>query len=208
MIDLNNINLGWLLVGCCVIPVLVLTAFFVVLIRNSQRWLTPDENQLRADYERMRAEHPNANPQQFVNRIIHRQAVRSGLVGAITSVGGLPLLPIGLIIDMYSTTRIQSATLHFIGWALGARSDAEILNLSDSLVLRQEDVTNFVLARAPGLGQRLSRQILELLAEKAFAKLIPGLGLIIGFAVNYFVTRGISRVAAEYYTRMLSAPRR
>jgi hypothetical protein len=205
---LEDINLGWLLVGCCVLPVLILTAFFVILIRNSQRWLTPDEGQLRAEYERMRTENPNANPQQFVNRIIHRQSVRSGLVGAITSVGGLPLLPIGLIIDMYSTSRIQSATLHFIGWALGARSDAELLNLRDSLVLRQEDVANFVLARAPRLGQRLTRQILELLAEKAFAKLIPGLGLIIGFAVNYFVTRGISRVAAEYYTRALDPAKR
>lgn len=206
MPSLDNISWGWLLVGCCVLPVLVLTAFFVVMIRRSQQWLTPDETQLRAEYERMRAADPNANPQQFVNRIIQRQAVRSGLVGAITSVGGLPLLPIGLIIDMYSTSRIQSATLHFIGWALGARGDVQILNLQDSLVLRQEDVTNFVLSRAPGLGQRLTRQILEVLAEKAFAKLIPGLGLIIGFAVNYSLTRGISRVAAQYYTRLLSAP--
>jgi hypothetical protein len=205
---LEDINGWWLLAGCCILPVLILTAFFVVVIRNSQRWLTPDESQLRADFERMRSDNPNANPQQFVDRIIHRQAIRSGLVGAITSVGGLPLLPIGLVIDMYSTSRIQSATLHFIGWALGARSDAEILNLRESLVLRQEDVTNFVISRAPGLGQRLTRQILELVAEKAFAKLIPGLGLIIGFAVNYFVSRGMSRVAAEYYTRTLNAQRR
>jgi hypothetical protein len=36
--------------------------------------------------------------------------------GAITSVGGLPFLPIGLAVDLIASSRIQSSMLHFIGW--------------------------------------------------------------------------------------------
>ncbi len=203
---LEDINWWVLLAACCVLPVLIFTAFFAVLLRRGQRWLTPDESQLREEYEKMRTANPDADPQQFVNRVINRQAFRSGLVGALTSVGGLPFLPIGLALDMYSSSRIQSATLHFIGWAYGADNNAEILNLSQSLVLRESDVTGFVVARTQNISQRLTRQLLEMLAEKAFAKLIPGLGLIIGFVVNYFITRGTSRLAAEYYARTLNPP--
>ena len=204
--SLEDINWWVVLAGCCVLPGVILTALFAVLIRRGQRWLTPDESQLREQYEQMRTANPNANPQQFVDRIIRRQAVRSGLVGAITSVGGLPFLPIGLALDMYSSSRIQSATLHFIGWAFGADSNAEILNLSQSLVLRESDVTGFVIARSQNISQRLTRQLLEMLAGKAFAKVIPGIGLIIGFVVNYFITSGTSRLAAEYYARTLQPP--
>jgi hypothetical protein len=206
--DNNN---SWLVAGalCCVFPTLILLVASAWVIRNGQRYLTPDTTDLHRQFEHMKAQNPNANPETFINRIIHRQAIRSGLIGAITSVGGLPFLPFGMTIDLYASARIQNATLHFIAWALnpqGANANTTILSLGQTLKLGDGgQVDEYLSNQTQTLGLGLSRRLIEMVTEKAFAKLIPGLGLIIGFVVNYAITRGTSQIAVRWYTERLRA---
>ncbi|MBE0690498.1 MAG: hypothetical protein IH587_10305 [Anaerolineae bacterium] len=74
-----------------------------------------------------------------------------------------------------------------------------MLKLTDALALREQDVTGYVVAQTPALTQRLIRRIMVMVVEKTFAKLIPGIGLIVGFAVNYLTARGTSWLAARWY---------
>jgi hypothetical protein len=200
--DNNN---SWLVAGafCCVLPTLILIVASAWVIRNGQRYLTPDTVDLHQQFEHMKAQNPQASPEMLVNKIIHRQAIRSGLIGAITSVGGLPFLPFGMTIDLYATARIQNATLHFIAWALnpqGANANTPILSLGQTLKLGEGgQVDQYVSNQTQALGLGLSRRLIEMITEKAFAKLIPGLGLVIGFIVNYAITRGISQLAVRWY---------
>ncbi len=206
--DNNN---SWLVAGalCCVIPTLILLVASAWVIRSGQRYLTPATEDLHQQFEHMKAQNPNVSPETLVNRIINRQAIRSGLIGAITSVGGLPLLPFGMTIDLYASARIQNATLHFIAWALnpqGATANTPILSLGQTLKLGDGgQVDQYVSNQTQALGLGLSRRLIEMVTEKAFAKLIPGLGLIIGFIVNYAITRGISQLAVRWYMGRLQA---
>jgi len=204
--DNNN---SWLVAGalCCVVPTLIVLVASAWVIRNGQHFLTPSTEDLHQQFEYMKAQNPNVDPQTFVNRIIHRQAIRCGLIGAITSVGGLPFLPIELPLDLYASARIQNATLHFIAWALnpqGANANTPILSLSQTLKLGDGgQMDHYVSNQTQVVGLGLSRRLVEMVTEKAFAKLIPGLGLIVGFIVNYALTRGISQLAVKWYTRRL-----
>lgn len=202
-------NNNWLVLGglCCVVPTLVLIVASAWVIRYGQRYLTPETEDLHRSFEQLKAQNPTATPEQLVNKIIRRQAIRSGIIGAITSVGGLPFLPFGMTIDLYASARIQNATLHFIAWALnpqGATATTPILSLSQTLKLGDGGQLDDMLSNQTqqwGLG--LSRRLVTMITEKAFAKLIPGLGLVIGFIVNYAITTGISRLALHWYTRRL-----
>ena len=208
---MNNNN-SWLVAGalCCVFPTLVLLVVSAWVIRNGQRYLTPATEDLHQQFEHMKAQNPNVGAETLVNRIIQRQAIRSGLIGAITSVGGLPFLPFGMTIDLYASARIQNATLHFIAWALnpqGANANTPILSLAQTLKLGDGGQVDELLSnQTQALGLGLSRRLVEMVTEKAFAKLIPGFGLLIGFGVNYAITRGISRLAVRWYMGRLRLP--
>lgn len=206
--DWNN-NQLWLTAGllCCVVPFIVLLAGFFWLVRSGQRYLTPDVEELRARFEQMKARNPDLTADQLVQKIINQQALRSGIVGALTSVGGLPTLPFGLTIDLIASSRIQSATLYLISWALdsqGTRSTVPVLNLLQAFRLVEgASVEEIVAAQTQAIGSQLTRRLAVMLAEKAFAKVIPGLGLVIGFVVNYAMAQGVSRVAVHWYKRSL-----
>jgi len=200
--DNNN---SWLVAGalCCVFPTLILLVVSAWVIRNGQRYLTPATEDLHQQFQHMKAQNPNVSPETLVNRIIHRQAIRSGIIGAITSVGGLPFLPFEMTIDLYTSARIQNATLHFIAWALnpqGANANTPILSLGQALKLGEGGhVDEYFSNQTQAFGLGLSRRLVETVTEKAFAKLIPGLGLVIGFVVNYAITRGMSQLAMRWY---------
>lgn len=206
--DWNN-NQLWLTAGllCCVVPFIVLLAGFFWLVRSGQRYLTPDVEELRARFEQMKARNPDLTADQLVQKIINQQALRSGIVGALTSVGGLPTLPFGLTIDLIASSRIQSATLYLISWALdpqGTRSTVPVLNLLQAFRLVEgASVEEIVAAQTQAIGSQVTRRLAVMLAEKAFAKVIPGLGLVIGFVVNYAMAQGVSRVAVHWYKRSL-----
>jgi hypothetical protein len=201
--DLNTILISLAL--CCVLPTVVLIGLSVWLVQRGSTWLTPDEDKLRAEFEGIRAKQPNTPPEKLVQQMIQAQALKAGIAGAITSVGGLPFLPIGLVVDLVTSYRIQSTMLHFIGWSYssGATSRSEkVLALPEAIRLRGEGVgRNLLLEGGQAAAQMAQRRIMLIVAEKAAAKLVPVLGLVVGFAVNYLTTRAIGQAAAMWYRR-------
>ncbi|MDX2160908.1 MAG: hypothetical protein SF162_06245 [bacterium] len=206
-IGLQELFNNWWVIGlvCCAIPFVIVALFAVWLVRAAPRLMRADEESMRQGFARLRAQYPNATTSQLVQRIIARESLKSGLIGAITSVGGLPTLPIALPIDLITTVRIQSAMLQFIAWAYQPTAPANgesgsLIDLSEALALRMGVAPgDLILAGGQRLTRYATRQLLVHVVEKSFAKLIPGIGLIIGFAVNYSITRGMGVVAARWY---------
>lgn len=200
--NLDN-NLAWILILLCVVPAAL--AIFIVawIIRRGQRMFTPDLSQLQARFNQLQAQNPNASREALVGRIIQGQALRAGIVGALTSVGGFWFIPVTLPLDLFFSARIQTATLHFLAWAHGIRDEDRVLNLGEALALpalRFVTITPERVAEWQNqFASRVYRRVAVMVLEKSFAKLIPGLGLVVGFAVNYFSARLFARLASAYY---------
>jgi hypothetical protein len=196
-------NFVWILVLLCVVPAALAILIFAWIIRQGKHMFTPDLAQLQARFDELQTQNPNASRDVLVARIIQNQAIRAGIVGAVTSVGGVWFLPIELPLDLFFSARVHTATMHFLAWAYGIRDEDRVLNLGELLALPALD---FVKISPDMVGQwqtqfagRMYRRIAVLVLEKSFAKLIPGLGLIVGFVVNYFSARLFARLASAYY---------
>lgn len=164
---------------------------------------TPDFSQLQSRFDQLQAENPNASREELVSRIIRGQSIRAGIVGAVTGVGGLWFIPVTLPLDLFYSARIHTTTMHFLAWAYGIRDEDRVLNLGELLAL---PALKFVKVTPGMVGEwqnqfasRVYRRIAVLVLEKSFAKLIPGLGLFIGFLVNYLSARLFARLASAYY---------
>lgn len=197
-------NLLWLVLLACIVPTVLLALLAVLLVRRSQQFLAPDLSNLQQRFERMKQQDPNAARDVFIRKIIRRQSLGAGIIGAITSVGGIPLLPIGLIADLYLSARNQNATMQFLAWAYGIDDEQRSLKLGESLALRALDRFQITPERLTQwqtqFAGRVYRELIGVILSKSFAKLIPFAGLIIGFAVNYFSARLFATLASQYYS--------
>jgi hypothetical protein len=195
--NLGNILLiGFLLL--CALPVLIVAIVAFLLYRATQSrldtFLSPDISQLQAEFQKQRSAHPNASTETLVGKIIHKQALKAGIVGAITGLGGFITLPIALPIDIIASLRIQAALVDFIASIYGAQPGE-----------RETKIRTYLVMSASGqVAERTSGVILRFLLRvigKSFSKLIPFIGAFVGFAVNYAIARGIGYAAVQWYSR-------
>jgi uncharacterized protein (DUF697 family) len=178
----------------CIFPLLLLaiTAFWVT--RQIRDLATVDDTKIRAQFDRMRADHPQATTDELVRKMIHRQAFRCGVIGALTSFGGFFVMIFTLPIDILASARLQASMVQFIAAAYGHEqaSDAEV-KIRTALVMSGG-------IRAAQATTDMFQGFLVRFLEKAFAKLIPILGAVIGFGVNYFLAQATGNIAQRWYS--------
>lgn len=208
-------NWQLVLIACCILPTALVMAAVYFAVRAGGRLINriaPAEDQLIDEFVALRKDNPDVPTQKLVNRLINRQSMRAGVIGAVTSMGGAFTLPLGLPADLLTTGRIQSSTLQMIAWAYELENPGsvpKVLSINDILGLKQggkldlnvNDLTQqLVLSQSDNFTAMATRRALLVVGEKAFAKLIPGLGLLIGFAVNYLMMRGAAQLAVAWYS--------
>jgi|GEM_PF-518380 len=199
---MQDLNLLQLVLLCCVLPFFVFLALTLYVVWRGLRFITPSLPVLQKRFDKLQQQNPNATTGQLVRKVVNQQAWRAGFMGAITSVGGLPFLPLGLALDLFTSARIQSTMLHFIAWAHGKQAESQVLDLRQGMVVRR--LSNFVtpdrmVQATDNASGYVIQQIIRSVAEKSFAKLIPGFGLVIGFGVNYLAAQAMGRAADQYY---------
>jgi uncharacterized protein (DUF697 family) len=183
----------------CVLPLVTIAVLIFIVYRAGQQrleaWLAPDVTKLQQQFDDLRVRHPDATQDELVARIIHGQAVRCGIVGAVTSVGGLITLPVALPIDIVLSFRIQAALINFI---------AHLYN-GDNPENAGATVRGYLVMTGSSRVTQTSTRFLTGLAVrvigKSFAKLVPLVGAVIGFGVNYAIVQAMGRGAARWYTR-------
>ena len=191
--DFFNNLLLYSAIFCAVSIVLVaITAFFIY--RRLNRLVDTDISKLQAIYSNWQTENPGASRTRLVRRMVSRQAWRSGIVGALTSVGGFYTLPIMLPADILISTQIQAATVEFIAAAYG-RKDA---NDVERRVRTYLVTTGGIRATESATGMMMKFGVRML--GKSFAKFIPIFGAVIGFAVNYAIAQTTGNLAISWYS--------
>lgn len=186
----------------CLLPFVLISVASIWAIRKGNRFIAPDIDDVRAEFNDLKQKYPDASTETLANRVIRKQAVRSGVVGGLTGIGGIFLLPFGLAIDVYSSARIQATMLQFLAWVYEGEQHSDALSLEQALKLQATNTAKQVaVAGGQRLGRSVYRRIMVVVAEKAFAKLVPIVGLAIGFGVNYALTRAMGETARNYYLR-------
>jgi len=164
-------------------------------MRRLNNWSSPDVEKLRGQFASIHKKSPNISEKQALQKIINQQAFKSGMVGAITSLGGFYTLPIALPVDMVLSTQIQSTIVQFIASAYGVEVDNEL-----SYRVR----TYIVTTGSTQVTERTTRYLMKFalrMSGRSFAKLIPLIGAFIGFTVNYFIAQTTARVAIKWYAQ-------
>lgn len=195
---LNNLLVAGLAL-LCVLPLVITLAaaafIFWIGRRTYNELAAPDVNRLEGRFRALQASRPDAPRDQLIQQITNEQAVRGGLIGAITGVGGFITLPIALPIDIVLSLRQQAALVDFIARAYGH---------TQSGGLEAQARTSLILYGGGKLTETATNLTLKLLLRvigKSFAKLIPVLGAAVSFAVNYAMMQAVGRMAAGWYGR-------
>lgn len=177
----------------CVVPLLLTGIAIFLLIRQLNRLAAPDISRVTGQFDRLRRQNPRHDDIALVRRIVRGQAFRAGVVGGVTSLGGFWTLPIALPVDMALSTQIQATMVEFIARHYG--------HVSDTTLERQ--VRSALITRG---SSRLTESTVRVglawatrITGKSFAKLIPILGAVIGFAVNYAIAQATGEIALRYY---------
>lgn len=194
--NIGNVLLaGFLLL--CALPVLIVVVIVFLLLRAGLRGINefanPDISTLQAEFEKQRAKNPNASTEQLVGKIIQQQAFKSGVIGAITGLGGFITLPIALPVDIVMSLRLQAALVEFIAAVYGHPQSSE----------QEARIRTFLIMSASGqITERTMGVAIKFLLRvigKSFSKLVPFLGAAISFGVNYAIVQGIGWGAVRWY---------
>ena len=201
-IDLGQSTL--ILLGLiCVLPLLIFVVLAFLVYRRGAQWLEswfePNPEMLHRRMETLRQRNPQATTEQLVSKIIHRQALRAGMVGAVTGIGGFWTLPIGLPVDLALSFQIQATLVSFIAYLYGdTRTDSLEAQVRAYLVMTgsskaTQTTTNFLM------------RVAVRVAGKSFSKVIPLVGAVISFATNYLIVQLMGRAAARWYTQRVAS---
>lgn len=188
----NNLVL-YMAIFCGISAVLIAVALFFVY-RTLNKLSEADTTKLEKQFAEMRTKQSSSSEEKLLRKIVQQQAFRCGMVGAVTSLGGFYTLPIALPADIILSTRIQASMVEFIAKYYD-RADATEFErrVRDALIvtggLRLSESST-------SLGMRFATRMIG----KSFAKLIPLIGAVIGFAVNYVIARGTGELALQYYS--------
>lgn len=188
----------WLLISCGLLVLIIIFAIFA--FRWSRRFLTPDITAINARYQVLRAANPQATTEQLVHKIINQQALRAGIVGAITGIGGFVTLPVTLPIDLLVSLRIQATMVQFIATIYGfGNPDSEELKLQTYIVMSGG-------TEATEASFNVIMRIIVRLVGETFSILLPVFGLAVGFGVNYAIAEATGNIAMRWYSTRAALP--
>jgi hypothetical protein len=100
---------------------------------------------------KLHSDHPEFTNKQIAEKIINEQSINSGLLGAVTGLGGLMTLPATVPIDLVKAYKIQAFTIRSIAYIYGYTPQTTDLKTDIFLVLSNgsiESLKNLVIAEA------------------------------------------------------------
>ncbi len=185
----------WIFLLGCMLPLIVLAiaSFFAYRFGKKQleEFIEPDIEKLNAQYEKIRQKQPDLQRDKLIRQVVNQQALKCGIVGAITGVGGFVTMPISLPIDILVTARMQSTMVGFIARAYGYENSIENKAATVAVMTGSNEIT--------ALTGRVVRSYAPRFLGKSFSKLIPLIGGFISFGLNYALAQSMARIAIRWY---------
>lgn len=185
--------------------------------------VSTDPAQIREYVDELRRTNPHLTQNGIANLVVSRKALKNGLVGAFTGLGGAFALPVAVPAEWLATWRIQANMALAIAYVYGQDLENKALK-TDILFIMAGDMA-FSTLKELGVNytQRLTRQAAsKYLAEETVKKLIvllpkavvqrttrtarqrilrliPVASAPIGFVFDYAAAKTIGKAAIAYY---------
>ncbi|MBZ0296105.1 MAG: EcsC family protein [Anaerolineae bacterium] len=197
MIDANPMTI--LLAGfglLCVLPLLVFGVLGFIIyragVKQIHEFVNPDVQKLHARFEGLQASEPNASRERLLQQMINREALKCAVIGALTGVGGFYTLPIALPVDIILSLRIQAALVNFIAESYDVPEGEREATIRTSLVMAGS-------GRVTESTTRVVTRFLVRVAGESFSKVVPILGAVISFVVNYTIVQFLGQATLRWY---------
>lgn len=198
------------LAGCGLFLALLFSAAAILFIAGTHRarrwfdgWMTPDPVALHARLALLRGRHPALSDDALVRHIITDQAVKAGLVGALTGLGGIITLPVAIPIDFALSAKLQAGLIHFAGQVYAPGAPPEAMRVQAYAILAGNRFTQQAIDASNRVVQaaiaRLMRRLLAETVAESLLKVVPFVGAIVGFIFNCAATRAVGELAARWY---------
>ncbi len=177
----------------CLIPLALLGFTIVMLLRMARGALETDVDGLRRRYERLQARRPQDSREALLLRLVSERAAWAGVVGALTGLGGVFTLPLGIAIDLALTLRMQINLVTFIEQMYTGGSGSPFSNQIRSVIIMTGS------GRAARWTTAALVSAVSRLLSKSLAKVLPLIGAVISFAVNFAIMQAVGRAAVSWY---------
>lgn len=174
--------------------------------------------------DKLRTQNPNISDLNLAKKIVSRKSFKNGLVGAATGVGGLITLPITVPADLILTWKMQVYLALVIAHIFGHSKETTDLKTDIYLILAGNSasetlkrlgiegtkaVTKRVIEK--NITKEIMMKIWKIIPQKiitkggqksmtSFMKMVPLVGVPIGFGFNYFATKSVGKLAIKYYS--------
>lgn len=157
---------------------------------------------------KLRSDHPKLTSKQIAEKIVNEQSINSGLLGAVTGLGGLITLPATIPIDLVKAWKIQAYTIRCIAYVYGYTPQNTDLKTDIFLVLANgsiEAIKTLVITEAIKKAPKHALKALDKLKKSAIhvaaketpkyaAKAVTKYG---GKAVVNYGMKGVSKHLAK-----------
>lgn len=172
---------------------------------------------------KLREQHPSLSDHELARLIVGRKCLKSGFIGFATGLPGLTFLPATVPADLVANWQVQVTMVVAVACVYGHTAETTDLKTDIYLVLAGDaakealkrvgitaarDVTHRFVDRyitrevMERIWKVVSRRIITKAGEKSatsFFKLVPGVGGLVGFALDWAATKAVGGVAIKYY---------
>ncbi|MBD2130288.1 EcsC family protein [Microcoleus sp. ZQ-A2] len=172
-------------------------------------WVIGSEPEEVTNYiNKLRSDNSEFTNKQIAEKIVNEQSINSGLLGAVTGLGGLMTLPATIPIDLVKAYKIQAFTIRSIAYVYGYTPKNTDLKTDIFLVLSNgsiDSLKNLVIAEAIKAAPKQALKAADVLKKSAInvaaketpkyaAKALTKYG---GKAVANYSMKGISKHLAK-----------
>lgn len=185
--------------------------------------ISTDSASIKEYVDRIGRQNPGISSDELAKKVLSRKAMKNGLVGALTGVGGLATLPVAVPTDLVCSWRIQASLALSIAYIYGytgdgadLKTDIYLIMLGDSMkealkrcgIEVSKEVTKKAINKyitrdvMKKIWKVVGQKIITKAGEKSmtsFMKMVPLAGAPIGFAFDWTSAQAVGKVAIKYY---------
>lgn len=186
--------------------------------------VTTNPDNIKNYVEKLRQQNPGISKDNLAKKIMSRKAFKSGLVGAVTGVGGLITLPVSVPADLVASWKIQATMAVAIACAYGhdvnttdIKTDVYLImagnSAKEALKRFGIEVTKTVTKKAiqKHITREVMKKIWKVIGQKiitkagqksltSFIKMVPLVGAPVGFSFDWISAKIVGKFAIKYYS--------
>jgi ribosomal protein L18 len=132
--------------------------------------ISSDSEEITKYINKLRSDNPQFTSKQIAEKIVNEQSINSGLLGAVTGLGGLITLPATIPIDLVKAWKIQAYTIRCIAYIYGNTPQNTDLKTDIFLILSNgsiEAIKTLVITEALKTAPKHALKALDTLKKSA-----------------------------------------